>query len=164
MDTVSAGGSDQVVVRRATPEDVPGWLESSAALFAEDAGTRDPTMNTGYPHELGVQGYAENLAKPDRLAVVALVDGQVVGHLTGSLAEPQQVRPIRVATLSSLYVRPAYRSHGLGARFVAEFRRWAKEHDADRIAVTAFAANDSAVRFYQREGFVPMTLTLETTP
>lgn len=164
MDTVTAGGPGEVVVRRATPEDVPGWLESSAALFAEDAGTRDPTMNTDYPHELGVQGYSGLLAKPERLVLVAVADGLVVGHLTGTLAEPQQVRPIRVATLSSLYVRPAYRSHRVGARFVAEFRRWAKERDADRIAVTAFAANDSAVRFYQREGFVPMTLTLETTP
>jgi GNAT superfamily N-acetyltransferase len=160
MDTAR----DEIVVRRATPADVPGWLESSAALFAEDAGTRDPTMNTNYPHELGVQGYTDLLAQPDRLTLVAVAGGLVVGHLTGKLAEPQPVRPIRVATLSSLYVRPTYRSHRVGARFVAEFRQWAKENDVDRIAVVAFAGNEAAIRFYQREGFLPMTVTLETTP
>lgn len=153
-----------VLVRRASSADVPGWVASSAALFAEDAGTRDRTMNTNFPHELGVAGYAEIMAKPDRLVLVAVASGEVVGHLTGSLGEPLPVRPIRVATLSSLYVRPAYRSHGVGREFVAAFRQWAKENDAARIAVTAFAANGAAVRFYQREGFVPMTLTLETTP
>jgi GNAT superfamily N-acetyltransferase len=156
----------EVTVRQATVDDVPGWLESSAALFAEDAGSRDPTMNVRYPHELGADGYADLLTKPERLVLVAEAgDGAgIVGHLTGVLSEPTPIRPIRIATLSSLYVRPAYRSAGVGADFVQAFRAWAAEQQADRIAVVAYAANDAAVRFYQRQGFAPYTLTLETTP
>lgn len=154
----------EVIVRPATTADVPGWLESSAALFAEDAGTRDETMNVRFPHELGVDGYAELLAKPERLVLVADAGGQIVGHLTGVLAEPSAVRPVRIATLSSLYVRPEYRSQHVGANFVAKFREWAKERQADRIAVTAFAANDAAIGFYERQGFASYTMTLETTP
>ncbi|MBM7785628.1 GNAT family N-acetyltransferase [Tenggerimyces flavus] len=153
-----------VTVRRATTADVPGWLDSSAALFAEDAGTRDETMNVRFPHELGVDGYADLLTKPERLVLVADAGGKIVGHLTGVLTEPSAIRPVRIATLSSLYVRPAHRGQHVGAEFVQAFRAWAKEQQADRIAVTAFATNEAAIRFYERQGFAQYTLTLETTP
>lgn len=160
-----------ITVRRATAADVPGWLESSAALFAEDAGTRDETMNVRFPYELGVDGYTELLDDTARLVLVAEAndgnaggDSEIVGHLTGKLSEPTDIRQVRVATLSSLYVRPAYRGQHVGGDFVAAFRQWAQEHQADRIAVTAFASNEAAIGFYERQGFVPYTLTLETTP
>ncbi|MEU2619441.1 GNAT family N-acetyltransferase [Streptomyces sp. NPDC007157] len=52
---------------------------------------------------------------------------EVVGHLTGSVAEGSATRPVRVAALVSMYVRPGHRSGGLGARLVARFAAWAKE-------------------------------------
>ena len=158
-----------VTVRRATTADVPGWLESSAALFAEDAGTRDETMNVRFPYEQGVDAYAELLDDTSRIVLVAEAadtngGGEIVGHLTGKLSEPTDIRQVRVATLSSLYVRPEHRGQHVGADFVAAFRQWAQERQADRIAVVAFATNDAAIRFYERQGFAPYTLTLETTP
>lgn len=119
-------GMGEVTVRTATQPDVPGWLESSAALFAEDAGTRDPTMNVRFPYEEGVEGHAQLPAEPDRLVLVADAEGEIVGHLTGQVEDPTAVRQVRVATLRSLYVGPAYRSHGVGADFVAAFRAWGR--------------------------------------
>jgi hypothetical protein len=43
------------------------------ALFTEDAGTRDSTMNVDYPQQYGVQGFTELLAQPDKLVLVAEV-------------------------------------------------------------------------------------------
>jgi hypothetical protein len=35
----------EVIVRRAEPADVEGLVACSGALFAEDAGTRDPSID-----------------------------------------------------------------------------------------------------------------------
>jgi GNAT superfamily N-acetyltransferase len=71
------------------------------------------------------------------------------------------MRPIRVATLLSLYVRLHYRKNGVGASLVGQFRSWAREKKESRIAVTADTTNEAAIGFYQRAVFPPHTLTLE---
>ncbi|GAB3911701.1 GNAT family N-acetyltransferase [Kibdelosporangium lantanae] len=154
----------EIEIRPARPEDIPGLVESSAALFTEDAGQRDPTMNTNWPHEHGTERFTETTTDPNHLVLVAIADNQVIGHLTAVLESPTTKRPVRIATLASLYVRPAVRGAGTAANLVETFRTWARENQADLLAVTAYATNDQAIRFYQKHGFTPATLTLETTP
>lgn len=48
------------------------------------------------------------MADTNRLALVATDGAAIVGILTGSLTEPNDYRPVRVATLNSLYVNPAW--------------------------------------------------------
>lgn len=153
-----------VEVRLATVADLAGLVASSSALFAEDAGTRDPATDTRWPAIHGEKAFADSIAGDDSLVMVAVNDDKVVGHLTGVLSEGGETRPGKVATLRSMYVRPEHRSGGVGAQLVAEFRKWAKENHADRLTVTAYAVNEAAQRFYQRHGFTPMFLTLEGTP
>ncbi|UPZ27366.1 GNAT family N-acetyltransferase [Streptomyces sp. LRE541] len=147
-------------VRRARPEDVPALVASSAALFAEDAGTRDPTVDITWPLTHGAERFTAKLDDPARLLLVAERDGEVVGHLAGVVAEGSAMRPVKVATLVSLYVRPAHRGTRTGARLVAAFLDWAREQGAQQAEVTAYAANEDAVRFYERNGFGTHTLTL----
>ncbi|MHC3467245.1 N-acetyltransferase family protein [Streptomyces sp. 7R007] len=149
-----------VIVRRARTEDIPGLVESSAGLFAEDAGTRDSTMNVDWPREHGAASFAAALEDPSRLVLAVDCGGQVVGHLVGSLTEPSARRPVTSATLVSMYVRPEHRRARAGARLVAEFLDWARRQGAEHAEVTAYAANVDAVRFYERNGFGAMLLTL----
>jgi len=50
----------------------------------------------------------------------------------------------------------------VGALLVDEFLAWARERGAPHAVVTAFAANESAQRFYERQGFASHTVTLRT--
>ena len=153
-----------VEVRIATEEDEPGLVSALACLFAEDPGTMDPSVNQEWPRLLGPSSIAAWRADSSRL-VLAAADGEtVVGILTGFIAEPTSFRPVRVAVLHSLYVGPAHRSAGVGGRLVVAFRIWACEHLADRVSVTAYAANTDAIRFYQRHGFTPRQLELDRKP
>lgn len=72
------------------------------------------------------------------------------------------MRPVQVATLVSMYVRPAHRGGGLGARLVAQFSAWAKKKGADLAEVTAYSSNADAIRFYERNGFTSQSVTLHT--
>ena len=46
-------------IRRGNLDDLAGLVASSAALFAEDAGTRDPTLNQDWPRREGPQAFRE---------------------------------------------------------------------------------------------------------
>ena len=151
---------EDLTVRRARPDDLPGLVASSAGLFAEDAGTRDPIVDVGWPREHGAASFTAALADPARLVLVVAYDGEVVGHLTGSLTEPSAVRPVKSATLNGLYVRPAHRRARVGARLVEEILAWAGTQGAVQAEVAAYAANPEAIRFYERHGFGAHAVTL----
>ncbi|PWI13765.1 GNAT family N-acetyltransferase [Streptomyces sp. Act143] len=156
--------SDQdVIVRRARAEDIPGLVASSAGLFAEDGGTRDPAINVDWPREHGAQSFAAAIEDPARLVLVVDHGGQVVGHLMGSVTGPTDKRRITSATLISMYVSPAHRRARAGARLMGEFLAWAKGAGAEQAEVTAYSANTDAIRFYERSGFGPQLLTLRRT-
>ncbi|MFJ6080273.1 GNAT family N-acetyltransferase [Streptomyces sp. NPDC092369] len=150
----------ELIVRRARVEDIPGLVASSARLFAEDGGTRDPSMNVDWPLEHGAASFDAALADPARLVLAAECDGEVVGHLMGSVTGPSDKRLVTSATLISLYVRSEYRRARAGARLVGEFLEWAGREGAEFVEVTAYAANADAIRFYERNGFGAMTITL----
>lgn len=152
-----------VVVRRAERADVDGLVECSSALFAEDAGTRDPSINTDWPREYGPQRFASGIEDPNRLLLVADCEGEVVAHLAGGLAEASAMKPVKVATLVSMYVRPAYRRSRIGGRLVAAFFGWAKDAGAETAEVTAYSSNAEAIKFYERNGFAPQSVTLQTS-
>ncbi|WP_330286018.1 GNAT family N-acetyltransferase [Streptomyces sp. NBC_00576] len=149
-----------VTVRPARADDLPGLVASSTALFAEDAGTRDPSVDADWPREHAAASFTAALDDQARLVLAVEYAGAVVGHLMGSLAEPTAIRPVKAATLISVYVRPAHRSSGAGARMVEAFVQWAAERGAEHAEVTAYAANTDAIRFYERNGFAPQTVTL----
>lgn len=148
-------------IRKAGPDDIEGLVACSTGLFAEDAGTRDPTLSQDWPRLHAADSFRAQLDDDSRLVLAADDGGSAVGLLTGSLGEPSDIRPIRVAALGSMYVMPTHRNRGVGARLVAAFLEWAAAAGADRLAVSAYAANDGAIRFYQRHGFAPRTVLLE---
>ncbi|MGV9314927.1 N-acetyltransferase family protein [Streptomyces sp. NPDC003691] len=152
---------EDVTVRRAGHADIAGLVACSSALFAEDAGVRDPSVNIGWPREHGARRFAAGVDDPDRLLLVADCDGEVVGHLVGVLADASELRTVRVATLVSMYVRPAFRRGRIGGRLVAEFFDWATNAGAGAVEVTAYSGNAEAVRFYERHGFAPRSVTLQ---
>ena len=154
---------DAVRIRAAQPEDVTSIVRLSDALFREDAGSWDSTMNLEWAMQEG-QGYFTDLLA-DEAAACWLAEcassGEIVGYLAGRLGEGNSLRPVRVAILESMYVREELRKRSLGARLVRQFLSWAEKREAQRASVTAYAANEGAVRFYEREGFSPKSLSLE---
>ncbi|SHI08547.1 Acetyltransferase (GNAT) domain-containing protein [Streptomyces sp. 3214.6] len=141
---------------------MPGLVECSAGLFAEDGGTRDPGgINVNWPREHGSERFRQNLEVPERLTLVAEDGDQVVGSLSAVLSGASPMKPITTATLLSMYVKPEWRRGQIGSQLVVGFLAWAKGQQADRVDVTAYASNPDAIRFYERHGFVAKSVILE---
>jgi ribosomal protein S18 acetylase RimI-like enzyme len=158
--------SPAVRVRAATSEDLEGIVTCSVALLTEDAAARDPRVEPMWALRHGRESFAATLADPSCLLLVAVAtegarEGAVVGYLIGVLAEPVGVLPIRSATLRALYVAPEHRRGGTGTRMTADFFSWARQREASRAEVNAYAANDAGLRFYERLGFARRAIRLD---
>jgi len=147
-------------VRRAALADLPLIEADVAALFAEDSGTREPTIDQTWP-ALHARAWLESQLGDDRNLLLVAAAPDHAGYLAGALRPADAMRTIPVAVLVSMYVRPALRSAGAGGALLAAFRDWAQAEGAERLSVTAYAANTAALRFYEREGFRPHETRLE---
>lgn len=147
-------------VRRATAADIPAIVEFSTALFAEDAGTRDPTMNLTWPARHGTESFGADV-DDDASVVLCATSGETpVGYLVGRFRSGGDLRLVDTAVLESMYVDAAHRSRGVGATLIGAFQRAAADRGSGRMTVTAYAANERAIAFYRRNGFDPLSLTL----
>ncbi|GAA1518006.1 GNAT family N-acetyltransferase [Kribbella lupini] len=148
-----------VTVRTAVAGDLDGVVASCTALFAEDAGTRDPLRNKNWPATYGGEWASGLIADPESLVLVATTDG-VVGHLIGKFLPASEMWIAPRAELVSMYVRPEARGGGVAGRLIDAFVAWARERGAARLEVSAYAANETAVRVYERHGFRPHSILL----
>jgi ribosomal protein S18 acetylase RimI-like enzyme len=150
-----------VQIRNATPDDIASIVELNFALFQEDAGQRDPYMNLNWPKEEGHEHFSKLMSGVDSVCLLATTGEAAIGYLVGYLSHGGHLRPITIAELESMYVRPNWRKRGVGRHLADVFLKWAKENGAQRASVTAYAANARAIEFYRELGFEPKSLTLE---
>ncbi len=151
----------EVSIRRAKEKDISEIVELSYALFQEDAGQRDPFMNLNWPREGGDEHFSRLVSGDHSVCFLAEMDGEIVGYLVGYAMDATSLRPVKLAELESMFVRKEFRSQGVGGALANEFTKWSKQEGAQRISVTAYAANVGAVEFYKRLGFEPRNLSLE---
>jgi GNAT superfamily N-acetyltransferase len=154
-------------VRRAGAGDVDALLTIATGLWQEDAGTHDPeVMNTDWPRQHGRASFEALTGDPTRVGLLAeVVVGRraaLAGGVMGSYPELTPFVRQREARLNSLWVLPAHRGSGVGGLLVESFLEWCREIGARYAVVTAFAANPTAIRLYERHGFGSHTVTLRT--
>jgi GNAT superfamily N-acetyltransferase len=148
-----------VTVSNATRGDIGALVESVAGLFREDAGQHDPLMNVDWPAREGAAYYSGLVTDGACLLALARDGDRVIGHLVGKLSGPSSIRAGNVAVLESLRVDPDSRRAGVGSLLVRHFFTWARDCGALRASVTAYAANDRALSFYARHGFLAQSIT-----
>jgi GNAT superfamily N-acetyltransferase len=153
----------ELTVSVARPGDVAALVESMTGLSREDAGQHDPYRDPEWVTREGGAYYAGLVGEPAVLLLLAREGERVLGHLVGKLSEPTSMRPCRFAILESMRVAPESRGRGVGGRLVEEFFGWAREHHAEQAVVTAYAANQGALRFYARHGFAPHEVSMRAT-
>lgn len=148
-----------IEIRAATLDDLDGLSQDSAHLFAEDGATRDRLRDPDWPRDNNRTWCAGLVAAPDALVLVAVEDA-VIGHLIGTFSPASSMWTAARAELVSVHVAPPYRGQGIGGRMVEDFIAWGRDRGAARLHVSAYTANSSAIRFYQRYGFVPLSIEL----
>ena len=60
-----------------------------------------------------------------------------------------------------MFILNSYRKFGIGSKLIYEFENWCKENQVKRMMVTASIDNESAQRFYRKNGFKNINVTLK---
>lgn len=140
-------GDNSIRIRPAGPEDMPALLALSQA-WAEE-GITYGYAPTGREEFVGYRCW------------VAEAGGEVVGYAGG---EPDTARrDIEIQTagdryfeLEELYVRPDFRSQGVGRLLLGRVEKDAREDGLSQLMLNAANRDhDPLLRFYLREGMAP---------
>jgi len=153
--------TSKINIRVAKIDDLDSLVEFSHGLFLTDGGKHDPQLYVDWPVVYGHDYYEPLIGQYRYCFLIAEEQELAVGYLLGYLKEKNSVRPIQLAELESIFVKAEYRNSGAGSQLVAHFMTWCKERNVDRIKVNAYAANEGAIRFYERHGFAPRSTSME---
>jgi len=108
------------------------------------------------------QLYAELLAKPDTVLLLASVDGAVIGYglahvspASGTWVADTWQTGDRVGEIESLAVQPGFRGQGIGSRLLTALTAELATAGVRDLVLGVLPGNDAAIRLYQRQGFRP---------
>jgi GNAT superfamily N-acetyltransferase len=82
-----------------------------------------------------------------RTWLIALSGGVPVGVVQGRRRPPSDL------LVFSMWVDPASRHLGVGSQLIEAVMDWSRTWGANHVVLWVFAANEGAIRFYQRLGF-----------
>jgi GNAT superfamily N-acetyltransferase len=135
----------QVLVRAATPDDVP---QIHAFIVELAVYEREPDAVTGTPEMLAAALFGDH---PAAAALIAEVDGEPAGfavfHGTFSTWECEPG-----IWLEDLYVPDRYRRAGVGRALITRLAALAIERGCPRLEWNALDWNELALGFYRRLG------------
>lgn len=85
--------------------------------------------------------------------LVARVDGEIVGFASFTLERGSLALDATRGLLSNIYVDPAYRDRGIGSALLEVAEDELAARGAEVVILEVMAANDDALRFYERQGY-----------
>ena len=104
----------------------------------------------------------DRLHDPQARILVAETDGQLVGYVSGMIADitTEMFEPLRCGLLADIYVCAAYRGHGLGKDLVERICLWFRENDLAYFEWHVSAKNKAALDFWNSLGGEPTILRM----
>ncbi len=131
-------------------------------LFISDSSS-DPELNLNWPLEKDGEDYFRRMINEEiGICFVAEDGNEVIGYLAGCIStRTNSARPVKRSEVENMLVREDYRSKGIGSNLIRIFLKWSKEKGVDKAFVIAYAPNDKAIKFYERNNFHPYSIELE---
>lgn len=152
----------------------PGDLESLRPLWvavhhrhAESMPELAPYVSDARTWEARRELYAELLAKPDTILLLARAGGALIGygmaHVTAvedTWVADTWVTGRRIGEIESLAVVPEHRGGGVGTRLLERLERELAADGVSDLVLGALPGNAAAIRLYERRGYRPTWLYL----
>jgi ribosomal protein S18 acetylase RimI-like enzyme len=154
-------GPVTIRVTTATPAELPELAGVAAETFplACPPSVTQENVAAFIDENLTQQHFADYLADPDRLVLVARQDGRMTGYallIRGVPADDDVQRAVTVrpaVEISKMYVRPVDHGGGIAAALMTEALERAPHLDAKCVWLGVNQHNRRAQRFYAKHGF-----------
>jgi ribosomal protein S18 acetylase RimI-like enzyme len=148
---------DDVLIRRATPGELPEVAKLGAALARQHHGF-DPQrfMNIEAPEEGYLWWFRKELRRRGAVILVAVEHDAVLGYAYGTL-EGRDWNALRdpCGALNDLYVAAPARRRGIARRLTQAMLAELRALGAPRVVLMSAAVNREAQSFFAKQGFRP---------
>ena len=145
-----------IILRRATPADLPG-IGRLGALLVEEHYDFDPRRFLAARHGTS-EGYASfistQLEDPDVAVLVADDGGDVIGYAYAA-AEGYDYMALRgpAGVLHDVIVDPRHRGRGVGRLLLEAALTFFRSRGVPRVVLSTAERNEAAQRLFERMGF-----------
>jgi ribosomal protein S18 acetylase RimI-like enzyme len=152
--------SEEVRIREATMEDYEALCGLFHALDQHHVNIL-PDNFQSFPRPVRSQEQvAVKMADPDKALFVAEAGNRLVGFgdVQRSSNPPYPMfKPREYALIENIYVDPDMRGTGLAHRLLEAVKNWSRRQNLKSIQLHVYSANELAIRFYEKEGFVALS-------
>ena len=93
--------------------------------------------------------------------LVARLEGELAGFATATVERGTFALDANRGVLSNLYVKPAFRSQGIGEALLEATEAFLADRDVEVVTLEAMADNEAARRFYRRHGYETYRVAME---
>lgn len=153
----------EIHIRPMVLGDFPVFDRFDAALHKMHQQAR-PDLFAPCEHLFTQQQFAEMLADPGQVLLLAEVGGRPAGLCAAELKQPPEcafLHPAKALYIGDLFVAEEFRRGGVGRALLEAAQRLGKEKGARRVSLMVWPFNEEALRFYEELGFSTRSLTLE---
>ena len=151
---------NNIIIRKATLEDLSIIQELNNYLFKLEKENYDPTLDTSWPVSKEGKEYFEN-AITNLVTLVAIYENKIVGYLIGSLNTQNRYNIYLQAELDNMCILEQYRNLGIGSKLFNKFKEICIENNIKELKVVASYKNQNALEFYKKNGFEEAEITLK---
>lgn len=135
-------------IREATPEDARKMYDMVMALKEDDLFI----VNDGLPGSVDEEkAYLEYITPEKTLALLAIKDGKVVGHVIANIGPFGMNRHTADVGISII---KGYRDKRIGTKLMKKTVKILKKRGVIKITISVFSPNKRGRKFYDRLGFV----------
>jgi ribosomal protein S18 acetylase RimI-like enzyme len=148
-------------IRAATLEDYPALTALEAEVQAIHVEGAPHVYRPGGVYSR--ESYAELFASPGNAVVLAVEGVEAVGYMHYEIresAETEFTYARRSLHIHAISVSEAQRRKGYGEALMDYALARAAENGVDRVTLDVWAFNESALRFYERLGFIPTKIRM----
>jgi diamine N-acetyltransferase len=107
---------------------------------------------------------AQKVTSSDKVLFIALQGTKIAGFVdvqkSSNPPYPMFVQK-EFALVDNLYVSPEFRGTGLAHALFEKAKEWTKEHGLKSLQLKVYNKNEGAIRFYEKEGLIPLSTTFE---
>ena len=88
---------------------------------------------------------------------------KIIGFINAFILEKEgrHTKPKKTMHIEQLGVKKGEHNRGIGTKLIEEIKLIAKEHNCDNIILDVWSFNDSAIKFYNKNGFKEKKIKME---
>lgn len=149
-----------IAIRTAHTDDIQALQELNDEIFIDNSKyDTDLDMNWAKGPK-GKEYFTFLVNDPQSLCLIVEDEGRKIGYIAAGVKEIDY-RNSKYAEVQNMGVTPEYRSKGIGTMLMEKCTEWAKEKGYQKLFVSVYIANQNAIAFYKKSGFVEIDISLE---